>query len=101
MRDYLNIQCADYHSNYYGAFVRDPDGHNVEAVCHRRMRRLRRLAGPPGTTQSFAPSPSWEPRTWWRRARSGRQSDSGLHVRNIPTSLARNPVPLLIPCRRA
>jgi len=24
-----------YHPNYYGAFVRDPDGHNVEAVCHR------------------------------------------------------------------
>ena len=24
----------DYHPNYYGAFVLDPDGHNVEAVCH-------------------------------------------------------------------
>jgi catechol 2,3-dioxygenase-like lactoylglutathione lyase family enzyme len=23
-----------YHENYYGAFVLDPDGHNVEAVCH-------------------------------------------------------------------
>lgn len=23
-----------YHKNYYGAFVLDPDGHNVEAVCH-------------------------------------------------------------------
>lgn len=23
-----------YHPNYYAAFVRDPDGHNVEAVCH-------------------------------------------------------------------
>jgi catechol 2,3-dioxygenase-like lactoylglutathione lyase family enzyme len=23
-----------YHEHYYGAFVRDPDGHNVEAVCH-------------------------------------------------------------------
>jgi catechol 2,3-dioxygenase-like lactoylglutathione lyase family enzyme len=22
-----------YHANYYGAFVLDPDGHNVEAVC--------------------------------------------------------------------
>ncbi len=28
-----------YHPNYYGAFVHDPDGNNVEAVCHR----------PPGT----------------------------------------------------
>jgi catechol 2,3-dioxygenase-like lactoylglutathione lyase family enzyme len=24
----------EYHENYYGGFVRDPDGHNVEAVCH-------------------------------------------------------------------
>jgi catechol 2,3-dioxygenase-like lactoylglutathione lyase family enzyme len=24
-----------YHANYYGAFVLDPDGHNIEAVCHR------------------------------------------------------------------
>lgn len=26
---------ADYHEHYYGAFVLDPDGHNIEAVCHR------------------------------------------------------------------
>ncbi|TBR39821.1 MULTISPECIES: VOC family protein [Dyella] len=25
---------AHYHPNYYGAFVTDPDGHNIEAVCH-------------------------------------------------------------------
>jgi len=24
-----------YHPNYYGAFVKDPDGNNVEAVCHK------------------------------------------------------------------
>lgn len=23
-----------YHAGYYGAFVLDPDGHNIEAVCH-------------------------------------------------------------------
>ena len=23
-----------YHQNYYGAFVFDPDGNNIEAVCH-------------------------------------------------------------------
>ena len=23
-----------YHPNYYGAFVLDPDSHNIEAVCH-------------------------------------------------------------------
>ena len=25
---------AHYHADYYGAFVLDPDGHNIEAVCH-------------------------------------------------------------------
>jgi len=24
-----------YHPNYYGAFVIDLDGHNIEAVCHK------------------------------------------------------------------
>ncbi|MCD0442567.1 VOC family protein [Glycomyces sp. A-F 0318] len=24
----------EYHEHYYAAFVRDPDGNNVEAVCH-------------------------------------------------------------------
>ena len=25
---------ANYHPDYYGAFVLDPDGNNIEAVCH-------------------------------------------------------------------
>lgn len=25
---------AIYHPNYYSAFVLDPDGHNIEVVCH-------------------------------------------------------------------
>jgi len=25
---------AHYHPHFYGAFVLDPDGHNIEAVCH-------------------------------------------------------------------
>lgn len=25
----------DYHPDYYAAFVIDPDGHNIEAVCHK------------------------------------------------------------------
>ncbi|MGO9198458.1 MAG: VOC family protein [Acidimicrobiales bacterium] len=25
---------TEYHPDYFGAFVRDPDGNNVEAVCH-------------------------------------------------------------------
>jgi catechol 2,3-dioxygenase-like lactoylglutathione lyase family enzyme len=24
----------EYHENYYGAFILDPDAHNIEAVCH-------------------------------------------------------------------
>ena len=28
----------EYAEGYYGAFVLDPDGHNVEAVFHRRSR---------------------------------------------------------------
>jgi hypothetical protein len=26
---------AHYHPHYYGAFVLDPEGHNIEAVCHK------------------------------------------------------------------
>ncbi|MEP7121992.1 MAG: VOC family protein [Byssovorax sp.] len=26
---------AQYHPGYYGAFVLDPDGYNIEAVCHQ------------------------------------------------------------------
>ena len=25
----------NYHANYYAAFVIDPDGHNIEVVCHK------------------------------------------------------------------
>lgn len=28
-----------YHANYYGAYVRDPDGNKLQAVCHRRAER--------------------------------------------------------------
>lgn len=28
---------AQYHPDYYGAFVLDPDGHNIEAVCHKPL----------------------------------------------------------------
>jgi catechol 2,3-dioxygenase-like lactoylglutathione lyase family enzyme len=27
---------TDYHPNYYGAFVLDLDGHNIEACCHEK-----------------------------------------------------------------
>jgi catechol 2,3-dioxygenase-like lactoylglutathione lyase family enzyme len=26
---------SHYHDNYYGSFVLDPDGNNIEAVCHK------------------------------------------------------------------
>jgi catechol 2,3-dioxygenase-like lactoylglutathione lyase family enzyme len=26
-----------YHPNYYGAFVLDPDGNNIEVVCHKEL----------------------------------------------------------------
>ena len=25
-----------YHANYYGAYVRDPDGNKLQATCHRK-----------------------------------------------------------------
>ena len=34
----------DYHANYYAAFVHDPDGHNIEAVCHAPPAAARRPA---------------------------------------------------------
>lgn len=27
---------SEYHPDYYGAFVRDPDGNKIEAVCHAK-----------------------------------------------------------------
>ena len=35
----------NYHPAYYGAFVLDPDGYNIEAVCHSRQ-------GQPSSTSS-------------------------------------------------
>lgn len=38
----------DYHRHYYGAFVIDPDGHPLEAVCHAppKAKRRRSVAAP-------------------------------------------------------
>lgn len=35
MIDHIGLGASDYDPNYYGAFVIGPDGHNVEAVCHK------------------------------------------------------------------
>jgi hypothetical protein len=42
-----------YHPHYYGAFVIDPDGHNIEAMCHmpeepRRRSSVRAAVGKTG-----------------------------------------------------
>ncbi len=48
-----------YHANCYGAFVLDPDGHNIEAVCHAagivgfRAPRHGRNIGPSASLLSF------------------------------------------------
>ncbi len=36
-----------YHPYYYGGFVLDPDGHNVEAVCHLAPGAIRKRAAAP------------------------------------------------------
>lgn len=33
-----------YHRNYYGAFVVDPNGHPIEAVCHEAPKKKRPAA---------------------------------------------------------
>ena len=46
---------AEYHPNYYGAFVFDPSGHNVEAVCHRPPGAPKKIAkGPKGAARKVA-----------------------------------------------
>ena len=42
-----------YHASYYGAFVLDPDGNNIEAVCHKAERQL--LDAQPLGVGSFNP----------------------------------------------
>ena len=32
--------CSDYHENYYAGFVLDPDGYNIEAVCHKNLMEV-------------------------------------------------------------
>jgi len=35
-----------YHPTYYGAFVFDPDGNNIEAVCHQSEETLHLMSSP-------------------------------------------------------
>ena len=36
---------AQYDANYYAAYVLDPDGNNIEGVCHNAPTRIRRCPG--------------------------------------------------------
>ena len=40
-----------YHANYYGGFVKDPDGNNIEAVCHRKSSSVTGLPWSAGLDQ--------------------------------------------------
>src|SRR5215475_8583674 len=61
----------EYHEAYYGAFVRDPDGNNVEAVCH-----LPGLPSAPGAFRHYALRPA---------AMNPRAAE-----KNVPSSAARS-----------
>lgn len=54
----------DYHPNYYAAFVLDPDGHNLEVVCHSPVREAKRK---PARAKAAARKPKAK-----RRRRSSR-----------------------------
>ncbi len=47
---------AHYHPSYYGAFVLDPDGHNVEAVCHAAPAAPKKAAAKPAKKAAAKPA---------------------------------------------
>jgi hypothetical protein len=57
---------ADYHPTYYAAFVRDPEGNNIEVVCHAapgapkaaRPKAKARKAKPARKTKAAARKPA-------------------------------------------
>jgi len=53
---------ADYHPSYYAAFVFDPDGHNIEAVCHRPPAAPARKAKPARSARKVAARKKAAPR---------------------------------------
>ena len=46
-----------YHPDYYGAYVLDPDGHNIEAVCHTPVSADITAALQPAQTQRISALP--------------------------------------------
>jgi catechol 2,3-dioxygenase-like lactoylglutathione lyase family enzyme len=61
----------DYHANYYGAFVLDPDGNNIEACCHapeeaakkatRKTAKTAKAAKKPAARKPAAKAPARKP----------------------------------------
>src|SRR5215471_5862895 len=45
----------DYHPNYYGAFVLDPEGNNIEVVCHEAPAPARKAAPRASAARKKAP----------------------------------------------
>jgi catechol 2,3-dioxygenase-like lactoylglutathione lyase family enzyme len=57
-----------YHPNYSSAFVLDPDGNNIEAVCHLSEERRRDQARGPGNRTAFAAGRTTGTVTRWSAA---------------------------------
>jgi len=55
---------AEYHSSYYGAFVIDPDGNKIEAVCHRPEKVLTGRRRSVATQRCVALGPATAPASW-------------------------------------
>ena len=63
---------AHYHENYYGAFVLDLDGHNLEAVCHASAAELAAAKAPakkPAAKRAAAKKPTRKAATAKKPAR--------------------------------
>ena len=84
----------EYHPGYYGAFVRDPDGNNVEAVCHRpgvtrRSPETVGAAGPVGQANRSVGSNFGNSRTHWKYRRRLRSAPTNVPSLNFMRASAR------------
>jgi catechol 2,3-dioxygenase-like lactoylglutathione lyase family enzyme len=61
----------DYHPHYYAAFVIDPDGHNLEAVCHADPHAAPKPAARPVRTAARGRARRAAPRKAAKKARKG------------------------------
>ncbi|HET9554942.1 MAG TPA: VOC family protein [Anaeromyxobacteraceae bacterium] len=63
----------DYHPNYYAAFVLDPSGHNMEAVCHAPAGARKRAAPKAPARKAARPKASAKAKPAKRGARAKRR----------------------------